>query len=611
MADTLFIVPIQMWVYWVVRALAVHIWLANRAGLLAGLMIQLATDWITTDLFGPAIGDFTFLSEGLFPTFFTIAVLLLAISYLIAPFFQVRVVDMQKAAGWLLFALLFYEFGPGLYVSGEQVRRAISSEFYGQVLEQANSTPTGGSMALLSNIAAGPDDAMGALDNQFGAFVPTDQYVDGLDIAMAYTLSTGDDVVYSLTDLPTAFDEEYFDPARGPLFFLTMTPQERTDSINEGLTGVTRLLLSYVIIFFGLFEQAIYLCLSIAMGILFISMGIAILFAFFERTEMMARTLIDMWLELFIFSVIVAMLQAFIVGFVTLGARTLNPTMTLGASLIGGIVMCVLLLKAVSTIWDALNRLFAAMGQLVGGRLMSPAEAGVAAAGAAAGTALTIATAGAGMAVTAMAGGTLAQVAGSALSGSDMLYNTAALGSMVLPDSSPMKESAQGFYEGALSNRMLGPVGGLMLRERGESSATSPAESPVQTAAPASGGNGSAGNVTHSFDLAGMKDAVRAAITQAIATAPTGGYASPQDALQGVRTALGSAGGDPRLGDYLDRRAHSIGQRVYVESREQTRSGSPTVNVSVSADKPNAPSEPASFTAPRSQSKSRPEGDRS
>src|SRR5687768_2218804 len=164
-------------------------------------------------------------------------------------------------------------------------------QFYGQVLDQANSVPSGGSMALLSDIAAGPDDAMGALDNQFGEFVPTDQYVDGLDIAMAYTLSTGrDDVVYSLFDLPEAFEDEYFDPTRGPLFFLTMTPQERTDSINDGLTGVTRLLLSYVIIFFGLFEQAIYLCLSIAMGILFISMGIAVLFAFFERTEMMART---------------------------------------------------------------------------------------------------------------------------------------------------------------------------------------------------------------------------------------------------------------------------------------------------------------------------------
>jgi hypothetical protein len=52
--------------------------------------------------------------------------------------------------------------------------------------------------------------------------------------------------------------------------------------------------------------------------------AIAILFAFFERTEIMARTLTDMWLELFILSIIIAAMQAFVVGLVTLGARRYN-----------------------------------------------------------------------------------------------------------------------------------------------------------------------------------------------------------------------------------------------------------------------------------------------
>ncbi len=605
MADTLFIVPIQIWVYGMVYTFAIRVWLADRALLLAGLMIQAVTDWMTTQLFGPAISDFAVLSQGLLPAFFTIAVFLLALGYLAAPFFRVRVVSLSKAIVWLLFALLFYQAGPGLYVESEGARRALSSEFYGAVLDQANSAPSSsGPMAVLNSIAAGPDDAMGALANQFGAFIPSDQYVDGLDLAMAYTLSGGDDVVYALDPLPADFSAEYFDPAQGPLFFLSMTAQQRTDSINFGLTGISRLALATIIIVFGLFEQAIYLCLSVAAGILFISMSVAILFAFFERTELIARTLIDMWLELFILSVIIAVIQAFAVGLVTVGARTLNPTLTLGASLLGAIIMVVLLMKALGAIWEALNRMFRAMSQSVGGGLMSPAEAGIQAAGGAAGLALTVATAGAGAAVAMGAGASLAQVAGSALSGMDTLYSASAMGSFILPEGSGLKDTAQGFYEGALSNRMLGPLGGLLLKEggvTGRASAETPATAGNDTRPAVVGGSAPTQTVAptemdvrlDSADLVSLRDAVSTAMTQALLAAPPGGYKSHDDALAAVRLALatvplagsptGVAGGDARLGDYLDRRAAPIASHILLTSQsraplgnEETRPASST-----------------------------------
>jgi hypothetical protein len=573
MADTLFIIPIQVWFWGMVFNIALRLWMANRAGLLAGLMLEVLNSWIINELFGPAISNFTFLSEGMFPTFFSIAVILLGLSYVLAPFFQIRVVHWQKALGWLLFALLFYQFGPGLYVEGESLRRAISSELYGDVLAQANSAPTASyGMDVLNDIAAGPDAAMGDLSNQFGAWVPGDQYVDGLDLAMAYTLSTGDDVVYSLTPLPEDFSNEYFDPSTGPLFFLSMSAQERTDSINEGLTGISRLLLSWVIIFFGLFEQAIYLCLSIAMGMLFLSMAIAILFSFFERTEMMARSLLDMWLELFILSVIISALQALVIGTVTVGARTLNPTLTLGTTLVGEIVMGVLLLKAVRAIWDSMNRLFGAMSQVVGGGLMSPAQAAVAGATALGGAALTIATAGAGAVVAAGVGASAWQVAGSALSGMDSLYSAAAMGSFILPDSSPMKGAASGFYEGALSNRMLGPMGGLMLRGKQEGVD----ERPAVGSRPSDGANqvahGSNGHnaptvVSGSGDLSGIRQAIVGAMNAAIFNAPTGGYSNPQAAAEAVRQALSQGGGSAEAVPYLENRASSIGAHVLSMSR--------------------------------------------
>lgn len=578
MADTLFIVPVQMWVYSMVYTTAIRFWLADRALLLAGLMIQAITDWLVTSLFGPAISDFALLSQGLMPAFFTIAVFLLAMGYLAAPFFKVRVVSMGKAIGWLLFALLFYQIGPGLYVEGEGVRRALSSEFYGAVLEQANSAPTGGgTMAILDDIAAGPDDAMGALDNQFGAFIPSDRYVDGLDLAMAYTLSRGDDVVYALDLLPEDFSAEYFDPAQGAIFFMVMSPQQRTDSINAGLTGISRLLLATIIIVFGLFEQAIYLWLSIAAGILFVSMSVAILFAFFERTELIARTLIDQWLELFILSVVIAVIQAFVVGLVTVGARTLNPTLTLGASLLGAIIMVVLQIKALGAIKDALNRMFQAISQSVGGGLMTPGEAVKGAAG----LALTVASAGAGAAVALGAGAGMAQVAGSALSGMDSLYSTAALGSFILPEGSKLKGTAQGFYEGALSNRMLGPLGGLMLKDGGMARKSDAAETPPtagsDTKPAAATGNAPTQTTAptetdirlDAADLVSLRDAVSTAMAQALLAAPHGGYSSPDQALAAVRSALSAtpAGSDPRMGDYLDRRAAPIASHILLTSQ--------------------------------------------
>jgi hypothetical protein len=564
MADTLFIVPFQGWVYLMVYNLAARFWLADRALLLAGLLIQAVNEWMVTELYGPAISDFTLLSRGLLPAFFTFALFLLALGYLVAPFFRMRVVSLGKALGWLLFSLLFTQAGPALYVEGEAVRRGLSAEFYGLALDGAGNAPTAsGPIAVLNRIASGPDEAMGALGNQFGPFIPSDRYIDGLDLAMAYTLSTGDDVVYALTPLPEDFSAAYFPPPQGPLFFLSMSAQERADSINQGLSGVSRLAMAAVVIVFGLFEQAIYLCLSVAAGVLFISMTIALLFAFFERTEIIARTLIDMWLELFILSVVIAVVQAFAVGLVTLGARTLNPTLTLGASVIGGIVMAVLLMKALGAIWDSLNRMFSAMSGTVGGGLLSPAEAGA----------------------------SLAQLAGGALSGMDSLYSASALGSFVLPESSPLKGRAQGFYEGALSNRMMGPLGGLFLAEGGFGQGR-PSQPPPETASPAlpasTAGGAAASRETDirfdSADLSGLREAVETALRQAQALAPPGGYRTEEAARQALRDALGTvplagspsayAAGDPRMGEYLERQAPSVSSQLLL--RSQGKGGSET-----------------------------------
>jgi hypothetical protein len=149
-----------------------------------------------------------------------------------------------------------------------------------------------------------------------------------------------------------------------------------------------------------------------------------------------------------------------------------------------------------------------------------------------------------------------------------------------------LKESAQGFYEGALSNRMLGPLGGLLLREggvTGRAIAETPATAGIETKASTPAGvNAAAAEMDvrlDSADLVSLRDAVTTAMTQALLAAPPGGYKTQDDALATVRSALasvplagsptGMAAGDPRMGDYLDRRATPIASHILLTSQSR------------------------------------------
>lgn len=568
MVDNLFILPLQQFIYYVALMIAATAWSGARALLLAGYLVQAVTAWLAESLFGPAIGEVAFLSSALIPAFATLAVFLLAISYLLSPFFHIRVVAWQKAVGWLLLGALFFQFAPGLYRDGETLRRALSSDFYQLVLGQANSAPA---IAPLAAIQTGQSEVpLAALSNHFGPYIDTDQYVDGLDIAMAFLRAGARDVLQAPNVVPDDFLALYFRPSlpasQSPTFWLSLTADERNQIMGAAVLGIFRIVLGYAIILFGLAEQLIYLALTIAMGVLFVSLSLALPFALFERTELMARAVLDMMLELFIFSAIVAALQAVIVGLVIAGAQTLNPALALGASGIGLVVESVLLVRSLGAIWDSLNRMFAAMSKVVGGRVLSPAEAaalGAQAATGAAGAALTagagLALAGGGAAVTLLSGGSKEQAAGALLSGSDALFNTAALGQMALPDGSRLKDSLAGVYEGMLAQRMAPGVGGLLLRQGDEHSATSlPQAATLST--PTSAPAGYQQDIRFdAADIVQLREALAGAMQAALAHMPRGGYGSAEQVLSAVAAHLpGRWQGDPKMDAFLQHKQQAV-----------------------------------------------------
>ena len=566
MVDSLFLVPLEIFFYGLGLTVCWRVWALAQALLVAGYVIQSLTAWVQTDIFGPSIDQVSFISDGLLPLFATVAVWVLAFSYLASPLMKIRVVDWKKALGWFVLATIFFQYGPGLYLEAEHLRRQLGSTFYSVVIERAEEAD--GHAALGRIHAAQGEIPMGELENQFAyIFHENDQYIDGLDIAMAYTLSGSADVLEPVTELPQTFSDAFFPPEADTEYWLDYSNEVRLNYIGMEIVGIFRLLLGFVLIFFGVMEQLIYLCLAISAGILFIDLMIALPFALFERTELMARSILDMMLELFIFTAIIATLQALVIGVITVAAETLNPTLAFGAAAMGLIFEVVLLLRAVGTITDSSKRMFQAMSQVVGGRIMSPGEAAMAGMTAAGAAAVGLATAGVGAVGTLAATGSLASAAGAAMSGSNQLFNTAALGQMALPEGSALKEKLSGFYEGALAQRMMPGMGGLLLRKDGkvpkehaqaEASAEGMREAASrQAAADRLPAGGQQDIRFDSADLVQLRETLATALAAAIRATPPGGYGSAEQALTAIESALSALGrsprSDPAMGAHLAR----------------------------------------------------------
>ena len=216
-------------------------------------------------------------------------------------------------------------------------RIGASQAFYASTLSglENNMGTTFNSLNQVTSVELG----LGAICDYLGVYLPTNNgSVDGLDVALAYLRADGVDVMgypypqYSIgcpahllnpatgaevSPLPQEwyFPDSYFDVLTGPIFFDTMTSAERTASLAMATSAQGRLLTAWFLVVFGVVEQMVYLLITVAQGITFISFGVAVLFAFFKKTEVIARSIIDQWLELIILTVIIALIQSLVASF--------------------------------------------------------------------------------------------------------------------------------------------------------------------------------------------------------------------------------------------------------------------------------------------------------
>src|SRR5260221_6604247 len=147
------------------------------------------------------------------------------------------------------------------------------------------------------------------------------------------------------------------------------------NAVLQGFGGVTRLFNAMPLNLFGIMEQLIGLCLSIAEGLAFISFSVAVMFAFFKRTEAIAWSVIDLIISLIVQTVIIGAIQGLVVALYISAAGTGSPLVTLAVSVVGSVLMGILLWSGVKTVWNSFNRLFVSFWQATGGVFFTPGPA--------------------------------------------------------------------------------------------------------------------------------------------------------------------------------------------------------------------------------------------
>jgi len=489
----------KLW-YDLLHLLAVAGWTLQKGLFMMGHAIELANLWLAQNAFAPLISQTNNQMRVTASLAFVIALIVLGITYLLAAFVKLDVVSPRSAIGWYLAGIVFFQLGPTLYQGMHDFRRDLSSGFYHVALDSMQSAGSPfGSLAAVTSSDLPPLEACDALGPYLpgATMTPFGSGVDGLDIALAYLRADGQDVMGYPSPVPTAcfqprapgqdtdlptdwiFREEgyFYSLASSQFFGDPLGEEERKASIDKAGAAQFRIFSAWPLIIFGVVEQLIFLLLTIAQGLTFVSFSVAILFAFFKKTEVIARSILDMWIELIVQTVIIALLQSLIVSFLLGAAATQNALVVLGVSLLCTIFILVLLWSGVKAVWNSFNRLFGSIGQVTGGVMAAPGVVGLglAGAGVAAGVGATAAAANVGSSALAGIsalnnGATVSQAAGVMLGGSRGLQ-TAARTLAYLPGTrnTDISRMADEFTEGAVLRQvgqsipLLGGVAGPIL----------------------------------------------------------------------------------------------------------------------------------------------------
>ena len=169
-------------------------WSLQRAFLMMGYTIELMNQWLVDNAFTPLIAQTNASLQVAVSIAFVVALLVLGVTYLLAAFARMRIVEPKSAIAWYLAGALFFALGPSLYQGMSDFRRDISQAFYTSSLSGL-SAATGSAFNSLSSVDSADMGILNLCDN-FGSYMPVwNATIDGLDVALAYLRADGIDLM--------------------------------------------------------------------------------------------------------------------------------------------------------------------------------------------------------------------------------------------------------------------------------------------------------------------------------------------------------------------------------------------------------------------------------
>ena len=234
-----------------------------------------------------------------------LAGVLLCFTFMLRPVFRVVAVEPGKVVGWLLFALVMFEAGPGFAQGLERFRdnlregayQSVERADYSGVLGQANgdfvtSSDLCGQANCVDSFVHVLPDSTGPCEGGRGC--------NGIDAAALYLMANTDDIVGRS---PQGSDTKGLPASLYNRFFVWPADDgqaNRENANNLAAQGFVRVTLGFLICIFALVEALIFLLLAAAALILFITIPIALPFAFFSMTEVILLTLVRKYLSILV-----------------------------------------------------------------------------------------------------------------------------------------------------------------------------------------------------------------------------------------------------------------------------------------------------------------------
>src|SRR5512145_614356 len=128
----------KLW-YDILRMLAVSGWTLQKGLFMMGHAIELTNHWLINTAFAPLIQHTNDQMRVTASLSFVIALIVLGITYLLAAFVRLNVVNPRSAIGWYLAGVVFFQLGPLLYQGMNDFRRDLSTGFYTVALDSIQS----------------------------------------------------------------------------------------------------------------------------------------------------------------------------------------------------------------------------------------------------------------------------------------------------------------------------------------------------------------------------------------------------------------------------------------------------------------------------------------